>query len=154
MRWETIPDYGCGADAMSVFPVLTPSVFPPDTGPALEYDLYLAQDADYTVTLVMGPVMDFVPDRGVRIGVGFDNAEPQILDIFADRAAGTFLGATWLRASKDNVRYLSGTFKDLKSGQHVLRISMIDPAVVVETIIIHAAPLADSYFGPPEVAPV
>ncbi|MGN6363823.1 hypothetical protein [Asticcacaulis taihuensis] len=131
VRWEVIPDYGRGAEAMSVFPALTPSFIAPAEGPALEYDLYLARGGDYTVTLVMGPVMDFMPDRGVRIAVGIDNREPQMLDLFADRTAGTFLGATWLEAAKDNVRYLSATVKSLESGRHVLSVGMIDPAVVV-----------------------
>ena len=35
-------------------------------------------------------------------------------------------------------------------GKHTLKITMVDPTVVMMKIIIHDAPLPDSYFGPPE----
>ena len=150
VRWEALPDYGRGASAMTVFPVTAPSVLPPQRGAALEYDVYLGQGGDYRVTLIVGPVMDFVPDRGMRIAVGFDDATPQVLDLFADRAFETFLGDNWPVVSKNNVRYVTATCPVALAGQHVLRISMVDPAIVVQKIILANGRLPDSYFGPPD----
>ena len=38
-------------------------------------------------------------------------------------------------------------------GKHTLKITMVDLTVVVQSIIIHDAPLPPSYFGPPPNAP-
>jgi hypothetical protein len=37
-----------------------------------------------------------------------------------------------------------------KAGRHVLKLIMVDPATVVQKIIIHDEELPNSYFGPPE----
>ena len=68
----------------------------------------------------------------------------------ADRQAETFLGANWTSVSKNNARYLVGNFTLAEGGQHVLRVGMIDPAVVLLKIIINSGDLPASYFGPPE----
>ncbi|MGZ6042472.1 MAG: hypothetical protein ACXWKW_09810, partial [Asticcacaulis sp.] len=147
--WEVIPDYGRGPAAMAVFPVTAPSVLPPKAAPQLEYGVYLHAEGAYHVKLVLGPCMDSQPGRGMRIGVSFDDAPVQVLDLFEDRKAETFLGAGWIRTAKDNVRYLTSTHVLSKPGTHALKISMVDPGVVVEKIIIHQGELPPSYFGPP-----
>ena len=49
--------------------------------------------------------MDVVPDRGMRIAVAMDGGAAQVIDLFEDRAAETFLGASWDRhAARDNAR--------------------------------------------------
>ncbi len=107
VRWEEIPDYGRGDAALGIYPVTAESILPPAAAPRLEYPVYLPRSGTYEVTLVLGPVMDFVPDRGMRIAVSFDDETPQVLDIFADRAAETFLGAGWWNQfTRDNVRFL------------------------------------------------
>ncbi len=154
VRWETVPDYGRGADAMAIYPVTAPSVLPPAAAPALEYPVYLPRAGTYTVTLVLGPVMDFVPDRGVRIGVSFDEQPIQVVDIFADREAETFLGRNWGVYTRDNVRYLRSTHTLSTDGAHLLRLTMVDPAVVVQKVVVSDRRLPETYFGPPETSRV
>jgi len=129
-------------------------VLPPASAPTLEYPVYLPRAGTYTLTLVLGPVMDFVPDRGLRIAVSFDDAAPQVLDLFVDRAGGTFLGHTWDRASRDNARFLRSTHVVAAPGPHMLKLAMVDPGVVVQSVIVGDEPPHDSYFGPPEAHPV
>lgn len=155
VRWQAIPDYGRGAAAMSVFPVMAKSVLPPDPAPLLQYPVYLAHGGNYEVTLVLGPVMDFVPDRGMRVAVSVDDEAPQVLDIFADRAAETFLGKNWwTQFTRDNARYLRSTHAVGTAGRHTLTIRMVDPGVVVQKLIVSDKPVPDSYFGPPETGRV
>ncbi len=154
VRWEEIPDYGRGASAMSVFPVTADSVLPPDPAPRLEYPVYLPRAGSYDVTLVLGPVMDFVPDRGMRLAVAFDDQAPQVLDIFADRAAETFLGeGWWTQFTRDNARYLRSSHTLATPGPHVLKVSMVDPGIVLQKLIISDTKVPESYFGPPESTP-
>lgn len=152
--WQTVPDYGRGEDAMAIYPVTAPSVLPPVAAPMLEYPVYLPRAGTYTVTLVLGPVMDFVPDRGVRLGVSFDDQPVQVLDIFADREAETFLGSNWDTCTRDNARHLRSTHVIPTAGAHLLKLTMVDPAVVVQKIILSDRRLPESYFGPPECTAV
>jgi hypothetical protein len=155
VRWEEIPDYGRADAALAVYPVTAASVLPPAKAPTLEYPLYLPRAGTFEVTLVLGPVMDLMPDRGMRIAVAFDDAAPQVLDIFADRAAETFLGASWWqRFTRDNARYLRSSHEVTTPGPHMLKLAMVDAGVVVQKIIISDGRLPETYFGPPECAPV
>jgi hypothetical protein len=155
VRWEEIPDYGRGASAMSIFPVTAESVLPPSPAPRLEYPICLPRGGAFEVTLVLGPVMDFVPDRGMRIAVGFDDQTPQVPDIFADRAAETFLGKNWWsQFTRDNARHLRSSHMLAGAGPHVLKVSMVDPGIVLQKVIISGDKLPESYFGPPELTPV
>jgi hypothetical protein len=169
VRWEEIPDYGRVPDALAVYPVTAASILPPSPAPTLEYPVYLPSDGSYEVGLVLGPVQSFVPDRGMRIAVAFDDQAPQVLNIFADRAAGLFRdsGAGVLAArdvAKDNIHYLRSMHKITVLGAHMLKVAMVDPAVVVQKVIITYVrmpggfpippPHAESYFGPPDCTPV
>ncbi len=150
VRWEKVPDYGRVDAAMAIYPVTAASILPPAPAPTLEYPLYLPRAGTYEITLVLGPVMDFVPDRGMRLAVALDDQPPQVLDVFSDRTAETFLGAGWWqRFTRDNVRYVRSTHNIAAPGPHVFKLAMVDPAVVVQTIIISDQRLPESYFGPP-----
>ena len=151
VKWEKIPDYGRGEYGMSVFPVTAKSILPPHAAPQLEYPVYLPKDGSFEVTLILGPVMDFVPDRGMRIAVFFDDETPQVLDIFADRDAETFGSKNWWSGfTMDNARILKSSHFIKTAGPHTLKIRMVDPGIVVEKVMISDRPLPSSYFGPPE----
>ena len=151
VKWEKIPDYGRGEYDMSIFPVTAKSVLPPQPAPQLEYPVYLPNEGSFEVILILGPVMDFVPDRGMRISVFFDDETPQVLDIFADREAETFLGKNWWSGfTKDNARVLKSSHSIKIAGPHTLKIRMVDPGIVLEKVMISDRPLPPSYFGPPE----
>ncbi len=150
--WEPLPDYGRGAAGMAVYPVTARSVLPPAEAPRLSYPLYLPRPGRYEVTLVLGPVMDFVPNRGMRIAVALGDEAPQVLDVFADRATETFLGRNWTsQVTRDNVRYLRSTHQASFAGENTLTLSMVDPGIVLQKVIISDGRLPQSYFGPPEV---
>ncbi len=149
IRWEEIPDYGRVEAAMGIYPVTAESILPPAGAPTLEYDVYLPRAGKHTVTLVLGPVMDFVPDRGMRIAIAFDDDPRQILDIFENREEETFLGRNWWNGyTKDNARILKGTLNVASAGAHTLKVSMVDPGIVVQKIIISDKAFPKSYFGP------
>ena len=151
IRWAEIPDYGRGRAAMSIFPVTAESVLPPKTAPRLEYPIYTPRTGRFCVTLILGPVMNFVPGRGMRIATAFDDDAPQVIDLFADLEAETFLGDQWENVTKDNARLVTSTHTLTRPGRHVLKISMVDPGIVLQKIILSDAQLPESYFGPPEV---
>jgi len=151
VRWEENPDYGRGAATLGIYPVTVASVLSPAAAPQPEYPVYLPRSGSYQVTRVLGPVMDFVPDRGMQIAVSFDDQAPQVLDLFADREAETFLGRNWSgQSARDNARYLRSSHRLAAPGPHTLKIAKVDPGIVVQKIIISARPLPESYAGPTE----
>jgi len=152
VRWEEIPDYGRGNAALAIYPVTATSILPPAPAPTLEYPLYLPRSGNFDITLVLGPVLNFVPDRGMRIAVSLDDQAPQVLDVFSDRAAESFLGRG--NYARDNARYLRSSHKVAAPGPHVLKITMVDPCIVIQKIIINDRRSPESYFGPPETLPV
>ena len=143
---------------MTVIPVTAPSATPPENSPRLEYKVYVATAGEVHVDLVTGPTMDFVPGRGVRLALSFDNQPPQVIDAFAKQAYANPAKRpdlsspavrdwhTWVR---DNARKLSSTHTINDAGVHTLKVWMVDPGVVLEKLIVHHNDVRPSYFGPP-----
>lgn len=154
MRWEKIPDYGRGASAMAVFPVTARSIEPPEEAPCLEYPVLIAEAGRVQVELMTGTGLKIQPDRGVRIAVSFDDQPPQVLDAFKGQFSGGD-GANapafrdWDNWVRDNIRTLRSVHEIEEAGVHQLKVRMVDPAVVLEKIVVHSGELPKSYFGPP-----
>ena len=66
---------------MSIFPVTAPSVQPPENSPRLDYRMYLFTTGAVEVTSILGPCLNFAPDRGARLAVSFDDEAPQVLTV-------------------------------------------------------------------------
>jgi hypothetical protein len=150
VRWEKIPDYGRGSSAMSIFPVTAASILPPKPAPCLEYPVYLPKAGKIEVDAILGPTLNFVPGWGLRVAVSFDESEPQVLDVFEKPDSS----ATWEASVEDNARVLHSVHAIAAPGRHTLKITMVDPGVVLEKLILHPSKLPSSYFGPPESAPI
>jgi hypothetical protein len=145
IHWETIEDYGRTLSGVTPFPVTAPSLTPSPDSPRLEYKLYLFSPGELTVDLYVAPTLDFVPGRGLRCAVSFDDAPAQVVDAFASRSE-----ANWERSVEDAVRKLSTRHHVANPGPHVLKFWMVDPGVVLEKIVVDAGGVKPSYLGPPE----
>lgn len=152
LRWERIPDYGRGRSAMEIFPVTAATVLPPNPAPYLEYPVYFARAGKYKVDLVTGTTLDAVPGRALAIAVSIDAHDPQVVKAFAPSAdrGERFLGRQFDENDRNNARVLHFEQNVDLPGRHTLKITMVDPTVVVQKIIIHDTDLPYSYFGPPE----
>lgn len=146
VKWEKIPDYGRGPSAMSIFPVTAASVLPPNKSACLEYRVYLPKACDYQVDAILGPTMNFVPGRGLRLAMSFDDEPPKIVDAFPSPNYPMGLWRVWVA---DNAHTVTTTHTVKSPGVHTLKIWMVDPGVVLQSLIIHNEPLPKSYFGPP-----
>ncbi len=144
-RWERIPDYGRTLSAMSIFPVTAASATPPENSPCLEYRMYLLDPREVGVDAIVAPTLNFVPGRGLRFAVSFDDQPPQILDALAHNSQ-----ADWEESVKDNVRHIRSVHTLSGSGYHTLKFWMVDPGVVLEKLVVDLGGLKPSYLGPPE----
>src|ERR1019366_7542309 len=82
-RWDKVDDYGRTLSSMAVFPFNTPSVLPPASAPCLEYRMYLFDTGKVTVDAIVAPTLNFVPGRGLRFAIAFDDQPPQVVDALA-----------------------------------------------------------------------
>ncbi|MBC3765427.1 glycosyl hydrolase 115 family protein [Neptunicella marina] len=143
VSWQLIPNYGREkASVTSVTPANT-SIEDLTNTPVLEYDFTLFTTGDLTVHTQVAPTLNFVPERGLRYAIAVDDKTPQIVDILAKNTH-----ADWQQAVSNNIRDIVSQHQVMETGHHKLRIYLIDPAVVIEKIIINTGGLKPSYLGP------
>jgi hypothetical protein len=145
LKWEEIPDYGLTLSAMTTTPALAASVVPPADAPSLEYRMYLYTAGKAEVETILSPTLNFVPGRGLRYAISFDDAEPQIIDTLEHNTQ-----RDWETTVKDSVRKVKSTHAIAAPGYHTLKILMVDPALVLEKVIVNLGGVQPSYLGPPE----
>ncbi|MGN6370119.1 MAG: glycosyl hydrolase 115 family protein [Phycisphaerae bacterium] len=144
-HWEKIPDFGRTLSGMTLFPVTAASVAPPDDSACLEYRMFLFDAGDVDVTAIVAPTLNFLPGRGLRYAISFDDQPPQVIDLLARNSLHD-----WETSVKDAVRY-SHSHHVLKSaGYHTLKFWQVDPGVVLEKLVVDFGGVKPSYLGPPE----
>jgi hypothetical protein len=144
VHWDKIEDYGRTLSAMTVFPVTTVSLAPPQS-PCLEYEMYLFDPGKVEVEAILSPTLNFVPGRGLRYAISFDDQPPQTIDALARNSL-----ADWETTVKDSVRKVKSSHTLSGSGYHTLKFWMVDPAVVLEKLVVDLGGVQPSYLGPPE----
>jgi hypothetical protein len=144
-RWESIDDLGRTLSSMSIFPVTAPSVSPGIESPCLEYKMFLFDSGTVDVEAILSPTLNFVPGRGLRYAVAFDDEAPQIIDALA-----RYSQKEWEETVKDSVRKVKSQHTIAKPGEHILKIWMVDPGVVLQKLVVDLGGVKPSYLGPPE----
>jgi hypothetical protein len=149
-RWEEIEGYGRTLSAMTILPVAAPVVVLPENSPRLEYDMFLYEAGDVTVHAVVAPTLNFIPGRGLRYAVSFDDQPPQIIEIVRESFDARNGNREWEESVKDAARTVRSAHNLTAAGRHTLKVRMVDPAVVVQKIVVDLGGLRPSYLGPPE----
>ncbi len=144
-RWESIDDLGRTLSSMSVFPVTADSVTPAPDSPHLEYKMYLFEAGAVEVEAILAPTLNFVPGRGLRYAVSFDDQPPQIIDALAHNSQ-----KDWEEAVRDSVRKVKSKHTLAEPGYHTLKFWMVDPGVVLQKFVVNLGGVKPSYLGPPE----
>jgi len=143
--WQKIDDYGRTISAMTIFPVTAKSVTPPTDSPCIEYQMYLFHPGKVEVEAILAPTLNFVPGRGLRFAISFDDQPPQIIDALANNSQ-----QEWARSVEDSFRKVKSTPTVEGVGYHTLKVWMVDPGVVLQKLIIDLGGVQPSYLGPPE----
>ncbi len=149
-HWELLPDHGRVESAMTVFPVTAPSAQPPANSPCLEYATYLFSTGRVDVALLVSPSLNYTPDRGVRIGVSFDEAIPEVLTVVPKGYVAGDGNHDWEESVKDSIRVVRSAHTLAVPGSHILKVWMVDPGVVLQRVVVNTGGLRRSYLGPPE----
>ncbi|TFK71208.1 hypothetical protein BDN72DRAFT_870059 [Pluteus cervinus] len=159
VSWTELPSYGRTQSAVTPWPRLGNggNNFTAGAGPALEYDFYnfntISGSGNVTVTTYLAPSLNANDvDRPLAYAVQIDSLSPQTSRFIPASAPGS-LPAAWGGPDgfvANSVVSVVTRFGGLKPGAHTLKLHMIEPAVVVQKIIINTGGLKPSYLGPPE----
>ena len=103
------------------------------------------------MAVVTSPTLDFHSDNNLGLAVSLDGQAPEVRYVFTPetRVSETFLGKAFQENAENNARTMHFTVTAEKAGRYVLKLIMVDPAIVVQKIVIHDEDLPNSYFGPP-----
>lgn len=143
-KWQEIQNHGRTLSSMT-------GLMKPDTSfidnlsqaPYLEYPVELFTKGDIDIQTIVAPTLNFVPGRGLRFAIGFDDETPKVVDILANNQH-----PDWQKSVQDGVRVAYSAFKLANAGHKNLRIYMVDPGFTVQKIIINTGGLKPSYLGP------
>jgi hypothetical protein len=149
-QWERIEGCGRTLSAMTIVPVTAASVLPPKDSPRLEYRMYLFEPQRATVHITVSPTLNFIPDRALRYAISFDDQPPQIIDIVPRGFDARNGNREWEESVRNAGRTVQSTHSLSGTGYHTLKIWMVDPAVVLQKIVVDLGGLKRSYLGPPE----
>jgi hypothetical protein len=152
-RWDRIAGYGRNFSAMSILPSTAQSANPPADSPCLEYQMFLVTSGKAIVHSTFAPTLNFVPGRGLRYAISFDNEKPQMIDIVPKDFDARNGNKEWEDSVRNASRTIRSTHELSKRGFHMLKIWMVDPAVVLEKIVVDLGGLKPSYLGPPMSSP-
>lgn len=153
VRWEAIQDYGRVDAAMSIFPVNAPSMADPSKAPRLEYSIFVGEAGEWTFDLITAPTLNINPATQLSLALWVDDGLPQVYTVFTPdkKASEEFVGEAHDRDSRNDMRVMRFKVPDIQPGRHRLRIAMVDPTIVLQSIIAYRDPLPASYFGPPPI---
>ncbi|WP_228893710.1 glycosyl hydrolase 115 family protein [Pseudoduganella aquatica] len=144
-QWLRIPDHGRTLSAMTTLPASAALSLPGAAeGMRLEYKVHLLTPGEVTLHTTLAPTLKFQPGEGFRYAVSFDGEAPQVVNVHAD-ASQRF----WERAVSDGAVVFKTKHK-LAAGAHTLKFWAVDPALVLQKLVIDAGGLKPSYLGPQE----
>ena len=149
-RWVTLPDHGRTLSAITIFPVTAPSVATPQDAPRAEYAMWLSSTGRVEVTSILSPCLNFDPARPVRLAVAFDDEMPQMLTVVPKGYTAGDGNRDWENSVKEGVRQLKSVHSIARPGPHTFKVWMVDPAVVLQRIVVDCGGVKPSYLGPPE----
>jgi hypothetical protein len=145
IKWQRIPDLGRTLSAMTPAPVTSPPQTPGEDSPRLEYAIHFFTKGEVKVKTYLSPTLNFHHTQGLRYAVSFDEEPPQIINMHAGKSF-----RDWEESVRNNVTVEVSKHVLNAPGKHVLKFWMVDPAVVLQKLVVATGEVKPSYLGPPE----
>jgi len=149
IEWRALDSFGRSEGGVTAFPVTAESRTLSKTSPRLEYLIHTVSSGEAAIELTLSPTLAFTPGRGLRVAVSVDDAVPQIMDLRLPVGDGQ---EEWGRTVREGVRKANSKHSIDRPGSHAIKVWMVDPAVVLQRVLLHFGEVRPSYFGPPESA--
>ena len=145
IKWQIIPNLGRTLSGVEADPVTAPSHHPGGNSPHLEYRLYLFDTGSIHIQAYFSPILEF-NRKPIHYAISIDDETPQVIDL----TTGNEAKGTWDKMVSDNIRIAISAHTIPRPGEHVLKFWMVDPAVVLQKIVVDAGGVKPNYLGPPE----
>ncbi|MBN2521413.1 MAG: glycosyl hydrolase 115 family protein, partial [Bacteroidales bacterium] len=151
IQWLHIPNLGRTLSGITPIPVTSKSHNPVENSPHLEYQVYIFYSGEINVQAYLSPTQNFKSTEGIKYAISFDNEEPQIINIHKEDTIPDWkYPQFWEQVVGNNINISVSKHNINKPGEHVLKFWMVDPAIVLQKIVIYTNELKPSYLGPPE----
>ncbi|WP_442844938.1 glycosyl hydrolase 115 family protein [Leeuwenhoekiella sp. H156] len=138
--WEQIPDLGRQDNALRPETKFSKGITPENT--ALTYELYANEAIDGTITFNLSPTLDFKNQGGLKFQYQIDDEPVQTLNMHKDTPDN------WNSSVANNTTRVVAPVR-LQKGAHQLKIYGVDPAIVLQHIIIRAETNNQSFYLAP-----
>lgn len=145
--WQKVPGLGRTLSAMMPTPVNSLPLTLEQNPPRMEYDVLFNTSGEVTVSVLLAPTLNIYNNEGLHYAISMDDQEPQIVNIHQGKN-----NQDWQESVRRNIVESQTKHTIDNPGKHVLKIWMIDPAIVIERIHIDCGGLKPSYLGPLESA--
>lgn len=144
--WKTIPNYGKTMGGVAPVPVTSAVQKLTVNTPHLEYDIYINDVGTFNLHTYISPTIDFTSTDGLKFAVSIDETTPTIINISADYKTE----AAWRKSVAEHIKIFKTALAIDKPGKHTIKYWMINPAVVLQKLVLDLGGLKPSYLGPPE----
>ncbi|KAG6830103.1 hypothetical protein H0H87_009267 [Tephrocybe sp. NHM501043] len=159
IAWKELPGYGRTLSGVTTFPrdVSHDVSFSAGTGPSLEYDFYsfntISNSGNITATIYVSPSWNAgEASRPLAFAAQLDGGAVQAKQFFPKPKPGDVPGG-WDGNDgfvANNIITVDAQFTGVLAGKHTFKISAIEPAVVIQKIVINTGGILPSYLGPPQ----
>lgn len=147
IRWTELPGHGRTGSAITPFPVTTPVQKPGGNSPHLQYEFYTYSQQPVTIAAYFSPTLNLhKAPAGLQYAISIDDEQPQVISINKDDDQLR----TWEQWVANNTILKKTNHALNRPGKHVLKYWMVNPAVVLQKLVIDLGGLKPSYLGPPE----
>ena len=138
VTWQVVPGLGRSGNAVTLFPMTAASF---DLGkeaagaPVLEYAVEFPAAGKFSVRVHLLPTHALVSGRGLRFGLGVDEAVPEVVAL--DIGDG---GPAWAQGVLAGERVVTAQIEVALAGKKTLRVYGVDAGVVIDRLVIEASP--------------
>jgi hypothetical protein len=112
--------------------------------------MWLTSTGAVEVTTILSPALNFDPARPVRFAASFDDEPPQVITVVPKGYTAGDGNRDWEESVKNSGRKARSKHTIAAAGPHTFKVWMVDPAVVVQKIVVDCGGVKPSYLGPPE----
>jgi Glycosyl hydrolase family 115/Gylcosyl hydrolase family 115 C-terminal domain len=140
LGWRVRPALGRLGAAIATETALNAQII--DAAPYVEYEFVTAYSGNAALTVEALPTFPLDSTRKLRYAVSIDGASAQTVDLDANRP--------WAVDVVRNARMTTTEWTLKRGARHTLRLWALDPAVVIDRLVLDLGGRRASYLGPPE----
>ncbi|KAK7045404.1 hypothetical protein VNI00_007657 [Paramarasmius palmivorus] len=154
LTWRNLPGIGRTVSGVTPWPRGGQEAnYTAGTGPSIEYDFYNFNTSNMTVTVHISPSLNANGrDRPLAFAAQLDSSSIQPSYYMPFGVPGTE-PAAWGGPDgfvANSIVSPKLTWQNVTAGAHTLKFFMIEPAVIIQKIVIDTGGLQPSYLGPPQ----